>query len=167
MRLGFLAAGAGALVALMIANPATVEAQGKAMAALAQDPACSTTKIAASGSPMPKGQNTIVMRYLGVSNYELAYRDQVILFDTFYSRVWPARPLGVLPADFTRATAVFFGHGHWDHIADAPDVAKQTTAKMYGGPPPTERPRMNAVPDAQRPTLKVGVSHRFHSLPNT
>ena len=38
---------------------------------------------------------------------QLAYRDQVILFDTFYSRVWPARPLGVLPSDFTRATAIF------------------------------------------------------------
>ena len=38
-----------------------------------------------------------------------------------------------LPSDFTRATAIFFGHGHWDHIADAPEVAKQTNAKMYGG----------------------------------
>src|SRR5258705_6328633 len=120
-----------ATVAAIAFASATVGAQnGKALAALAEDPACSTTKIAAAGGLMPKGQSTVVMRYLGVSNYELAYRDQVMLFDTFYSRVWPARPLGVLPADFTRATAVFFGHGHWDHIADPPDVAKQTNAKM-------------------------------------
>jgi L-ascorbate metabolism protein UlaG (beta-lactamase superfamily) len=134
------------------------------MAALAQDPACSTTKIAASGGPMPKGQNTIVMRYLGVSNYELAYRDQVILFDTFYSRVWPARPLGVLPADFKRANAVFFGHGHWDHIADAPEVARQTNAKMYGGPPTAEWLKMNGVPEAQVVTWKGGESQKFNGF---
>jgi len=164
MRVGLLTAAAGALVALLIANPATVGAQGKGMAALAQDPACSTTKIAASGGPMPKGQNTIVMRYLGVSNYELAYRDQVILFDTFYSRVWPARPLGVLPADFKRANAVFFGHGHWDHIADAPEVARQTNAKMYGGPPTAEWLKMNGVPEAQVVTWKGGESQKFNGF---
>jgi L-ascorbate metabolism protein UlaG (beta-lactamase superfamily) len=164
MRLGFLAAAAGALVALSIANPATVGAQGQGMAALAQDPACSATKIAAAGGPMPKGQNTIVMRYLGVSNYELAYRDQVILFDTFYSRVWPARPLGVVPADFKRANAVFFGHGHWDHIADAPEVARQTKAKMYGGPPTAEWLKMNGVPEAQVVTWKGGESQKFNGF---
>jgi glyoxylase-like metal-dependent hydrolase (beta-lactamase superfamily II) len=39
--------------------------------------------------------------------------------------VWPARPLGVLPSDFTRATAIFFGHGHWDHagqLSEFPDA---------------------------------------------
>jgi len=164
MRLGFLAAAAGALVVLSIATPATVAAQGRGMAALAQDPACSTTKIAAAGGPMPKGQNTIVMRYLGVSNYELAYRDQVILFDTFYSRVWPARPLGVVPADFKRANAVFFGHGHWDHIADAPEIARQTNAKMYGGPPTAEWLKMNGVPEAQVVTWKGGESQKFNGF---
>jgi L-ascorbate metabolism protein UlaG (beta-lactamase superfamily) len=163
MTFGFGIA-AASLAALMLAAPAGLSAQGKAMAALAQDPACSTTKIAAAGGPMPKGQNTIVLRYLGVSNYELAYRDQVILFDTFYSRVWPARPLGVRPSDFTRATAVFFGHGHWDHIADAPDVASQTGAKMYGGPPTTEWLRMQGVPDAQLVTWKGGESRKFNGF---
>ena len=164
MRLGFLAAAAGALVALFIANPATVGAQGKGLVVLAQDPACVSTRIAAAGGPMPKGQNTIVMRYLGVSNYELAYRDQVILFDTFYSRVWPARALGVVPADFKRANAVFFGHGHWDHIADAPEVARQTKAKMYGGPPTAEWLKMNGLPEAQIVTWKGGESQKFNGF---
>jgi L-ascorbate metabolism protein UlaG (beta-lactamase superfamily) len=152
------------LVALTFAPSVTLNAQGKAMAALAQDPACSTTKIAAAGGPMPKGQNTIVLRFLGVSNYELAYRDQVILFDTFYSRVWPARPLGVAPSEVTRATAVFFGHGHWDHIADAPEIFKQTNAKMFGAPPTTEWLRMNGVPDAQLVTWKGGESQKFNGF---
>jgi hypothetical protein len=53
------------ILALLLASSTTLAAQqGKAMAALSQDPACSTTKIAAAGGPMPRGQNTIVMRYL-------------------------------------------------------------------------------------------------------
>jgi L-ascorbate metabolism protein UlaG (beta-lactamase superfamily) len=110
---------------------------------------------------MPRGRDTIVLRWLGVSNYELAYRDQVILFDTFYSRVWPARPLGVLPSEFKRADAVFIGHGHWDHIADAPEVAKQTGAKVYGGPPTTEWLKAQGVPDGQLVTWKGGESQKF------
>src|SRR5262245_21462184 len=156
---------AASFAAMVLAMSAPMSAQqGRAMAALAQDPACSSTKIAAAGGPMPKGQNTIVMRWLGVSNYELAYRDQVILFDTFYSRVWPARPLGVLPSEFTRATAVFFGHGHWDHIADAPEVARQTNAKMFGGPPTTDWLKMQGVPDTQLVTWKGGEVQRFNGF---
>ncbi len=104
------------------------------------------------------------MRWLGVSNYELSYRDQVILFDTFYSRVWPARPLGVAAADVKRANAAFFGHGHWDHIADAPEIAKQTGARMYGGPPTTEWLEMQGVPKAQLVTWKGGESQKFNGF---
>jgi phosphoribosyl 1,2-cyclic phosphodiesterase len=153
-----------AAMCAVAATTVTVHAQnGKALAALAQDPACQTPTIAAAGGHMPKGQNTVVLRYLGVSNYELAYRDQVLLFDTFYSRVWPARPLGVLPRDFTRANAIFFGHAHWDHIADAPDVAKQTNAKLYGGPPTTEWLKMQGVPDAQFVTWKGGETRTMRA----
>ena len=153
---------AGAMAALVLAHSTAVVAQqGRAMAMLAQDPACTTPKVASAGGPMPKGSNTVVLRWLGVSNYELSYRDQVILFDTFYSRVWPARPLGVVPSEFKRADAVFFGHGHWDHIADAPDIAKQTGAKMYGGPPTTEWLQMQGVPHAQLVTWKGGETQKF------
>jgi hypothetical protein len=76
-------------IAFLFAATLAHAQNGKAIAALADDAACQTSKIAAAGGPMPKGQNTVVLRYLGVSNYELSYRDQVLLFDTFYSRVWP------------------------------------------------------------------------------
>jgi hypothetical protein len=64
----------GALVALVLANSTDAAAQqGRAMAMLAQDPACTTPKVASAGGPMPKGSNTVVLRWLGVSNYELSY----------------------------------------------------------------------------------------------
>ena len=153
-----------AVMALTMCAAAAQAQNGKSIAALADDPACQTPKVAAAGGPMPKGQNTVVLRYLGVSNYELTYRDQVLLFDTFYSRVWPARPLGVLPQDFKRATAIFFGHGHWDHIADAPEVARQTGSKMFGAPPTTEWLKMQGVPDPQIVTWKGGESQTFNGF---
>jgi len=165
MKRNVAAASIGALIAIVLTGASRLEAQqGKAMAALAQDPACSSTTIAAAGGPMPKGQNTIVLRYLGVSNYELAYRGQVLLFDTFYSRVWPARPLGVLASDFKRADAIFFGHGHWDHIADAPEVAQQTNAKLYGAPPTAEWLTMNGVPASQVVTWTGGETQKFNGF---
>jgi L-ascorbate metabolism protein UlaG (beta-lactamase superfamily) len=153
---------AGLALAFACGMPVTVEAQqGRAMARLAQDPACTTPKPASAGGLMPKGRDTVVLRWLGVSNYELAFRGQIILFDAFYSRVWPARPLGLLPSQVTKATAVYFGHGHWDHAADGPEVAKQTGAKMYGGPPTTEFLKAQGVPDAQLVALKGGETQTF------
>jgi L-ascorbate metabolism protein UlaG (beta-lactamase superfamily) len=164
MTRSITAALAAAAVAIAAASIPLHAQNGKALAALAEDPACSSDTIAAAGGPMPKGKDTVILRFLGTSNYELSYRDQVLLFDTFYSRVWPARPLGVLPSDFTRATAILFGHGHWDHIADAPDVEKQTKAKMYGAPPTTEWLKMQGVPDAQLVTWKGGETQKFNGF---
>jgi L-ascorbate metabolism protein UlaG (beta-lactamase superfamily) len=165
MRVAAGTIAAGALVALLVATtPMEAAQEGRAMAMLAQDPACTTPKVASAGGPLPKGSNTVVLRWLGVSNYELSYRDQVILFDTFYSRVWPARPLGVMPSEFKRANAAFFGHGHWDHIADAPEIAKQTSAKMYGGPPTTEWLEKEGVAKAQLVTWKGGESEKFNGF---
>ena len=164
MRFAWVTAAGTAMIAFLLSNLVQLRAQEKPVAMLAQDPACSTTKIASAGGPLPKRQHTIVMRWLGVSNYELAYRDQVILFDSFYSRVWPARPLGVLPSDFRRANAIFFGHGHSDHVADAPEVAKQTNAKLYGSPPTTEWLKAQGVPDAQLVTWTGGESQKFNGF---
>ena len=161
-----LISGAGVALALTLAcATVTVSAQrGRSMAQMSQDPACTTPKPASAGGPMPKGRNTLVLRWLGVSNYELAFRDQIILFDAFYSRVWPARPLGLLPSQVTKANAVYFGHGHWDHAADGPEVARQTGAKMYGGPPTTEFLKAQGVPDAQLVALKGGEIQEFNGF---
>jgi hypothetical protein len=49
--------------------------------ALDQEPACQTLMPAAAGGPLPRNPDVLVLRFLGVSNYELAYRDNVILLD--------------------------------------------------------------------------------------
>lgn len=128
---------------------------------LAQDPACQAVRPAAAGAALPQHPDLVVLRWLGTANYELSYRDQILLFDAFYSRVPPARTLGVLPSDFTRADAILIGHGHWDHIADAPQVGQQTGATIYGGPPTTEWLATMGIPDSQLVTWTGGETQRF------
>ena len=150
----------GAVTAGLLASSPAARAQSS-QSVLAQDPACQAVRPAAAGAAMPTSRDLVVLRWLGTANYELSYRDQILLFDAFYSRVPPARPLGVLPSDFTRADAILIGHGHWDHIADAPDVGRQTGATLYGGPPTTEWLATMGVPESQLVTWQGGETQRF------
>jgi L-ascorbate metabolism protein UlaG (beta-lactamase superfamily) len=145
---------------LLLVSPLIAEAQNS-QSMLAQEPACQAVGAAAAGAAMPIGQDVAVLRWLGTANYELSYRGQIVLFDAFYSRVPPARPLGVLPSEFTQADAIFIGHGHWDHIADAPEVAQQTGAVVHGGPPSTEWLAMMGVPESQLVTWMGGETKEF------
>ena len=49
--------------------------------ALHKEPACQTLVPTAAGGPRPQNPDVIVLRFLGVANYELAHRDNVILLD--------------------------------------------------------------------------------------
>ena len=50
--------------------------------------ACESLVPASQGGPMPTG-DVAVLRWLGTSNYELAYHGKIVVMDTFYDR--PAR----------------------------------------------------------------------------
>ena len=74
--------------------------------------------------------DALTIRWYGTSNYELNFRDRVILLDTFYDRGPRMRGLGFAPDEVTRADAVLIGHPHYDHMSDAAQVAKQTGAPV-------------------------------------
>ena len=62
---------AAAVVAVLVMVVPAYAQQGRRLSALAQDPACTTPKPASAGGPLPKDANTVVLRWLGVSNYEI------------------------------------------------------------------------------------------------
>lgn len=95
--------------------------------------ACTSLTPAAVGGPMPP-EGIATLRWLGTTNFELAYRGQVILLDTYYDRGPRNRPIGFTPADVKRADAVFIGHAHFDHMSDTGPVAAQTGATIIGAP---------------------------------
>lgn len=102
---------------------------------LAQEPACQTLTPAAAGGPMPSSQNLVVLRYLGVSNYELAYRNVVVLLDAGFERLPWWVPTGVSRQDLTKhVDAIFVGHAHGEHIWDAPFIAQKTGALVVTEP---------------------------------
>ena len=120
-------------IAVLLVLGAPLSTQGQSLD-FQQEPACQTLTATSMGGPAPRSANLLVLRYLGSANYEVAYRDTVLLLNAHYARVFPARSLGFTPDEVTKATAILVGHGHGDHMSDAPDVAGRTGAMLVGAP---------------------------------
>jgi L-ascorbate metabolism protein UlaG (beta-lactamase superfamily) len=124
-----------------------------AFAAAAPDPACTTAKLVATGGPTPRSPHTLAVRWTGYSNFELAYRDKIILLDAYIDRGTHYPPLGFTAADVKRADVIVIGHGHFDHMSDAASIAQRTGALVLGAPVTTEKLASQSVPAAQIRTV--------------
>jgi L-ascorbate metabolism protein UlaG (beta-lactamase superfamily) len=129
-------------------------------AALAGQAACKSTQPASTGGPMPEG-DTVVLRWLGTSNYEVAYHGKVILMDTFYDRPARTRSIGLTVDQFRRADAILIGHAHYDHITDVAPVAAQTGAPVLGSAISTTAAQALGVPAARTISVKGDNTERF------
>jgi L-ascorbate metabolism protein UlaG (beta-lactamase superfamily) len=119
--------------------------------------ACASATPGATGGPvLPSSEQAITLRWLGTANYELDYKGQVYLLDTFYDRGPRYPDLGFTPAQVKRATAIMIGHAHFDHISDVAPVARQTGAKVIGAAVTTKEAIALGVPASQTVTVKDG-----------
>src|SRR5262252_2193072 len=122
----------GALVFLFCCTSAFAQTR---YPALEKEPACQTLTPAAAGGPLPTNPDVIVLRFLGVSNYELAYRDNVILLDAGIDKLAWWAPNNITPEEMTKhVTAIFLGHAHGEHLWDAPYIGEKTGALVVGDP---------------------------------
>lgn len=102
---------------------------------LNQEAACQTLMPAAAGGPLPRNPDVLVLRFLGVSNYEFAYRDTVILLDAAIDKLAWWAPNNITPEEMTRrVNAILIGHAHGEHLWDAPLIAERTGALVVGDP---------------------------------
>jgi L-ascorbate metabolism protein UlaG (beta-lactamase superfamily) len=138
-------------------------AQG-AKAAMQQDPACQSLTPVSAGGPAPKSADTVVVRWLGWTNYEVAYRGNVFLLDAYYDRGPRMHPIGVAPADMKKANAIFIGHAHFDHISDAAAVAKQTGAPVIGASFAGEVLAKGGAPASQFKAVKGGEVMQYQGV---
>jgi beta-lactamase family protein len=152
---------AAVVAILLVGLAAVVLAQRQP---LAQESACQSLTPAAVGGPMPKDPNVAVVRWLGHANYELAYRDTVILADAYYDRPPRNHPVGVMPKDFKRADAILIGHAHFDHISDAAQVAKQTGATVVGASFGNDTLHLGGLADKQIKTVQGGEALEFKNV---
>jgi L-ascorbate metabolism protein UlaG (beta-lactamase superfamily) len=126
------------------------------------EPACETLTPALVGGPVPGPRSdTAVIRWLGTSNYEVAWKGKVFLFDTYYDRPGRTRPIGFTVDQVKRADVIFIGHAHGDHISDIAPVAKQTGAIVVGAPVSIETAIRLGVPEAQTRVVRGGETLSF------
>jgi hypothetical protein len=120
------------VVALLVGWLGAPAAAQNTKAAMQQDPACQSLTAVSAGGPVPKDPNTVVVRWLSFTNYELAYGNNVFLLDAYIEQTSGRQPIGMKVDDIRRADAIFIGHSHFDHVADAPIIAKRTGATVVG-----------------------------------
>ena len=69
--------------------------------------------------------------WLGHSGFRIEIADQVLLVDPWFTGN-PVFDAADRDAAIAGTTAILVSHGHGDHATDAPQIAKDTGAKIYG-----------------------------------
>jgi L-ascorbate metabolism protein UlaG (beta-lactamase superfamily) len=137
-------------------------ALGGAVSAAELPEACSSTKAAVTGGPLPPPESdTVVIRWLGNANFEFAYKGKVYLFDAYFDRTPRSHAIGFKAADVSKAEAIFISHAHFDHILDIGPVARQTGAPVVGAPITADMARKLGAPEKQIVVAKGGESMKF------
>src|ERR1051326_7204237 len=110
-----------------------------AFTAQTSDPGCENPVLVSTGGAFPRDPNTLVVRWTGFSNYEIAYKGDVLLLDAYFDRGSIFPPLGFKAADIKRVNVILIGHGHVDHMSDAASVGIRTGALVVGAPVTREK----------------------------
>jgi len=91
----------------------------------------------------------VILSWFGVTNFAAAINGHVVLLDAWvprgeYSGYVPTSPaeLAMLDPEF-----IFVGHGHFDHAADAAEIAALSDATLVGTPEHCDQAREQAAPD--------------------
>jgi L-ascorbate metabolism protein UlaG (beta-lactamase superfamily) len=116
------------------------------------------------------GPDELVLRWLGTAGFELRSARGAILIDPYYSRTpllgllaGPARPdEAAIRARLRPGVAgVFVGHGHFDHLLDAPAAAKLAGATLFASDSALGIAAQEGLPEAQRFPLRAGMIARI------
>lgn len=75
---------------------------------------------------------SITLDWLGCATFRLTIDGLVIFLDAYVDRIATAPPVGLATADISRADFVLVGHSHFDHIAGAEVIARNTGATIIG-----------------------------------
>ncbi|USA46538.1 MBL fold metallo-hydrolase [Acinetobacter sp. C26M] len=94
----------------------------------------------AAASPAAAKAENLKIKYLGTAGFILSDSNRTLVLDPFISRpnLWQTltQPLCSDPALVKHyipyADEVLIGHAHYDHILDAPELCKQTGARLIG-----------------------------------
>jgi L-ascorbate metabolism protein UlaG (beta-lactamase superfamily) len=148
------------------------------VAALATSGGSGLPGVAAGARPAPQdggpGTADVSFKWLGTNGWEIRFGNRTILIDPWFGRFDsgffsgrfdPTTPLTtdevLLTQHITRADHILIGHGHWDHLADVPEIAKRTGAMVIGSETHANVLRAAGVPEGQIVQVKGGEYMQF------
>ena len=114
---------------------------------------------------MSGGDSTLTLRWLGAAGVELTCGERVLVLDPFVSRF----PLWRLIAGRVRTNErlcaqmvpachhILISHAHFDHLLDAPAIARRTGAVCLGSPNACKLLLTHGVPPAQVQAIATGA----------
>lgn len=120
------------------------------------------------------GSAGVSFKWFGTNGWEIEFGNKTILFDPWFGRYDagfltgefdPNTPLTVcedlINQHIKEADQILIGHGHWDHFADIPTIAKKTGAMVIGSETHTNLLRAYEVPEEQAVIVKGGEHMQF------
>jgi len=124
------------------------------------------------GGPGAAGVN---FKWFGTDGWEITFGNKTILFDPWFSRgvmtgflagkFDPKTPLKVeedlIDQHVKKADQILIGHGHWDHLADIPYIAKKTGAQVIGSETHANLMRAFGVVEGKIVQVKGGEYMQF------
>ena len=93
---------------------------------------------------------TITLEWLGCATFRLTIDSLVVLLDTFVDRISTAPDVGITSDQIKDVDYALIGHSHWDHLAGADVIAKNTGARVICSHESARVLRERGVPDSQQ-----------------
>lgn len=103
----------------------------------------------------------VLLDWLGCATFRLTVDGVVIFLDAYMDRVPSAPLVGLGTKDVTRADFVLVGHSHFDHLAGAEVIARNTGAKIIGSNETARVMREHDVPPDQLQVSQGGERWRL------
>jgi L-ascorbate metabolism protein UlaG (beta-lactamase superfamily) len=134
--------------------------------------------VAEGAEPAPKsggpGSAGVNFKWFGTDGWEITFGNKTILLDPWFSRFdtgffagkFNAKtPIKVEEAlidqHISKADQILIGHGHWDHMADIPYIAKKTGAQVIGSETHANVLRASGVTEGKIVQVKGGELMQF------
>ena len=115
-----------------------------------------TPKATIYSPPLAQDEQAIELTYLGTAGFIIKSPQRTVVLDPYLSRIGLTellRPLhtntALLKKYIPKADEVLIGHAHYDHILDAPDLCKQTGARLIGSRATCMVGRAAGLPESQ------------------
>ena len=119
-------------------------------------------------SPTPHGGvGSVCVTWLGTAGFSIAHAGHVVLLDPYLTRASlsrcvfaPLRPDSALAHRLVpHADAIVLSHTHFDHALDAPAIARQTRARVFGSRSAVHLCRSHGVAATQVECVEPQAGH--------